>query len=270
MFGIKFQFYWFVITSVIVFLAWSYARTGARDHLVYVSPVVTETGGATANSLCQLQRRWAIGPFDYQAKSVAYALSKTNCQGPDFTTLTEESFVSYQAKGLVPAGLPSRPALSASEAAMPYIWYGLFFAGLLGAVVFQVREWRHKRHNRASPDFVAALTGVMCHAFALSNRPPGAAAESIAGMVRQFARSSINVDRLHAHLKSGDVFLSSSDIARLGHGLSDYQREQVMRATLVMSGNSVEAQDFAAQVQRALRISDEQRQFAAENSLVMR
>jgi hypothetical protein len=255
------------LPSVLVFIVWAIARTGVGEALIYVAPTKIANGDI---SLCHLQEREFLGPFALSAKSISYALAEQNCQTIFYKPLSEAMLQSYQSSGMIASDIPPRPELTATEKAMPYFWGGLAVVIALSALSIPLRDWLDKRRNQASPQYVAALAGVMCHAFALSNRPPGAAAETIAGLVKQFSGSRISADKLLAVLRSGDVFLSPTDMARLGQGLSDHQREQVMRATLVMSGKSAEAQSFVTQVQQALRITDVQRQFAAENSLVMR
>ncbi len=226
---------------------------------------------ATPLVLCGKVRRHMLGFLPLRFEPLGYALAERSCAAAHHIPLSEERFRALQAAGSLPADLAATPELPPLQKH----WLTLLatVAALLAILVIFLRLGRHRsRHaatrrfkphgnaigNPGKALFAAKLLSVLCHAARADGPMNDDELEAIAIAMRRLTGQQYFPDEIAPIAADSSAGLGPRELASIAEGLSDPEKEQMMRAALlvVVADNTLSAAErrLLASLAQALAI----------------
>ena len=231
--------------------------------LQFVAETAIGAGGADLALCAVIETQSSLG-INFWRDARGYGLATDTCEATHYTPLTATEFVQAQIDEMIASDVPRQPVLS-TEQKLTGFWGWIFVTGglpvSLGSLV--IGRWRsHSDTNGAQSLFATRATQVMGMVAVAGGRMSDAKLESIREILADVTGHEFPSETLANIILAIKMPKTSGDFQRLGLGLSQDNRELLLRAVLLSVKSDGEVQPaqhrFLAALYPALGVTSKQ------------
>ncbi len=209
---------------------------GSAEFLEFVATTTippAETGGAQV-SLCHLIKKQTAMFIPYWYESKGYALAENRCDTESYYPLSAEDFTRAQSLGMIPTDTPMAPSIGLARR-IPTILLGLLVAFGIMVVIQQTRRKKARLAEMGNvTPFEQRMLDVLCHAAKSDGVTDDRELATIATIAAQVTGNPITVDQARRMVDLSEKNLTSAAFAKFGKGMSDVQKDGLMRGALLV------------------------------------
>lgn len=244
------------------------ARRGASESqfMDFVSKTTVPGPDGASLSLCHLITKHSVLFLPIYYQSNGYALATNSCDTNQYSPVDASLLASGQVAGFIPADIPAEPQLSFGQVLNGYISMAV---GALLAVAAALGVLANRRNRKArlalagdASPFAMRMLEVMSHAAKADGSIDGNEVGMIAAISQKLTGTTFATDRIVKMIELSETSLTKSGFARFGKGMNAAQKENLMRAALMVvasdGGIDKKEQAFVGGLAKGLGIHKQQ------------
>jgi tellurite resistance protein len=249
--------------------------SGTQEFMEFVARIKSTDGGPDGSlALCHLiERHTAVFlPLYYVSKG--YVLSDENCTTDSYYPMILGTVAEMKAAGAIPADLPEIPELSCDQRMTPYFVGGFGF--VIMAFVFYQKSANRASRSEPSPrlntlsgdrraevfddysaptmldHYALLMVEVMCHIARRDWMLDEAEVKQIVNIAQRYLDRSFDDARIRRMIDNAPQDLTPRRFQEMARELTPAQKENVMRAALLIAGAEQQVEPSAQSLIRAV------------------
>lgn len=241
-------------------------RGSTSEDLIFVSTTEAPGPDGSPLSLCILVEKQSAFFVPFWTSAEAWALAENRCETDSYLPVDEERLTAFQAMGVLPADLPTAPALTTAQTITGAWGLGLGaavagFAGMGALKKSKRKKVRQAEMGDASPEAIAILD-VMCHTAKADGQIDQSEVVAIAAIAEQLTGTSFSLDRIAKMIELSEAELQLSDFKALTKNLSANGRVLAMKGALQVAASdghlAGQEQAFIGGLAQALKMTGDE------------